>query len=573
MATQSGMKELRHPAPFEKKLYRLLLRTPEQELNQAAARMKDADIAREVCFERGHCFRFLPIGARDRVLEISPGYGGVAAQLAPRCRAVDTLAATENQAIISALRNREHPGVTVRQGAVLETAAGLPEAGYQYILLSDIPAGVSLKEMGTLVAALWPKLAPGGKLCWAFANPQGLKYWAGCCPPGSARPFGGLAGSEGMCSRSQAEALLGEKGMEKGSWYYPYPDHINTYTMYTDKRLPQPGELIYNSFRWERRRALLFEESAVWDALLEQGRFAAFAGSYLLVMEKEPAEQAAEELIYGKISPVRALPLRILTRMDRDGAGRVSVRKEALTPEAQPHIRHMGSMYRKLQAVYQDTPLAINRMSWAGDAACFEYLVGTTLSEQMVASVGAGNRAAFLQAVHRLADIVQGQAKEPFQQSEGFCGLFGRVAVPPGQYSAACTDLDLNFDNILLTDAGWQVIDFEFSYDFPIPARYVLHRALHHFFENHPWLSQADAALLRDAMAQLAFTREEDSAFRLMEARFQAYVAGNGCNLENMRIGRAYFLRRIAVDPRFAKVGEKVRRACGGILGKGGRGQ
>ena len=74
--------------------------------------------------------------------------------------------------------------------------------------------------------------------------------------------------------------------------------------LYTDERLPSPGELNCNLCNFEEERAVLFNESEVFDGLIKEGRFQEFSNSYIfdLTLEKTETE---EELLFLKYSVER----------------------------------------------------------------------------------------------------------------------------------------------------------------------------------------------------------------------------------------------------------------------------
>ena len=57
-------------------------------------------------------------------------------------------------------------------------------------------------------------------------------------------------------------------------------------TIYSDKRLPQKGELKDNFCNFDRFRIQLFNESRVYDSLVDAGLFPEFSNSFLLLVER-----------------------------------------------------------------------------------------------------------------------------------------------------------------------------------------------------------------------------------------------------------------------------------------------
>ena len=134
-------------------------------------------------------------------------------------------------------------------------------------------------------------LAPGGKLVIAIENRLGLKYWAGCTEDHVGKYFEGLENypdTKGVrtFSRKELQDLVAAAGNFKTTFYYPYPDYKFPMTIYSDKRLPQKGELKDNFCNFDRYRIQLFNESRVYDSLVDAGLFPEFSNSFLLLVER-----------------------------------------------------------------------------------------------------------------------------------------------------------------------------------------------------------------------------------------------------------------------------------------------
>ena len=65
-------------------------------------------------------------------------------------------------------------------------------------------------------------------------------------------------------------------------FYYPYPDYKFATTIYSEKYLPQKGELSNNLRNFDRERYQFFDERRVFDTLIEEGLFEEFSNSFLI---------------------------------------------------------------------------------------------------------------------------------------------------------------------------------------------------------------------------------------------------------------------------------------------------
>ncbi len=154
----------------------------------------------------------------------------------------------------------------------------LPEAGiYDYIVIPELRKDLFPGEgMGEMFLKLMKGLKPGGKLMAAGFNRIGLRSFAGADP------------DEEVWSISWKEiGELSEKlGTGSPKRYYPVPDHRLPSVIYSDRRLPQKGELTNLSVAYDRPGYRYFSEEAGFDELCREGLFPQFADSYLVIWEK-----------------------------------------------------------------------------------------------------------------------------------------------------------------------------------------------------------------------------------------------------------------------------------------------
>ena len=140
-------------------------------------------------------------------------------------------------------------------------------------------------------------LAPGGKIVIAIENRLGLKYWAGCAED-HVGPF--LRGTRRLSTTRRDVHTYFENGAdpklfhEAGefpdrTFYYPYPDYkfpfFNLLGQLTFREKETSKNNICNYDH--ARRLLLFDESRVFDTLIDNGLFPEFSNSFLVLLGKE----------------------------------------------------------------------------------------------------------------------------------------------------------------------------------------------------------------------------------------------------------------------------------------------
>lgn len=75
-----------------------------------------------------------------------------------------------------------------------------------------------------------------------------------------------------------------------------------------------------------------------------------------------------------------------------------------------------------------------------------------------------------------LERMTQGEDWIPYERTEAFVQVFGDVTLPEGQKCRKVTNIDMIFSNVVLEGDSWHLIDYEWTFDFPIPLNFVLYR-------------------------------------------------------------------------------------------------
>ena len=87
--------------------------------------------------------------------------------------------------------------------------------------------------------------------------------------------------------------------------------------------------------------------------------------------------------------------------------------------------------------------------------------------------------------------------------------------------AAPCTNIDLVCGNILVNEEKWTAIDYEWSFDFPVPVKYLLYRIIFYFTDHAGRGKEFEAC---DFYGKMGITAEERTVFEEMETSFQQYV-------------------------------------------------
>lgn len=403
---------------------------------------------------------------------------------------------------------------------------------WDYIVASDAFARVpSMFAEKTAYQQFFEQLKkhlnPNGHIILAVDNKYGLQYFAGCKERLTGKYFEGLEGygnSEGVCtfSKDGILELIREAGFNSVKTYYPYPNYRYMTALYTDEHLPSPGELNRNLCNFEEERAVLFNESAVFDGLIREGKFQEFSNSYLFDITLEE-EKKDGELLFLKYSVERDEKFRIRTEIVKKADGTKVVRKIPYGKAAVSHVKNMKHLETVLAEQYQEIGVLVNRCTLTENYAEFEFLKGETLEDILDGYLTRGDFAGLFGEIKSYTETLEKLLKpEAFIPSAGFQEIFGDISFDTPQEAAKLNNIDLIFSNIILTDGKWNVIDYEWTFDFQIPMKFIIHRAIALYCEQRKQKGLQCAELCR----MLGISEGEEKLFLEMEHRLQLYLLG-----------------------------------------------
>lgn len=503
---------------------------PEEEWNKVIAERRSWPVLYHFSHVRENILSWLPFTGKESVLEIGSGCGAITGALCKKAKKVTCIELSKKRSEINAWRHRECDNLTILMGNFQEIEPALTEK-YDYITLigvfeygenyiqSDTPYVDFLKTIAR-------HLKPEGQIILAIENRFGLKYWAGCTEDHFGTLYEGLEGypsTKGVKTFTKKEltGILEKAGNLKASWYYPFPDYKLPMTIYSDRRLPLKGELNRMETNFDRLRLQLFQESAVYDSLLDNDMFPEFSNSFLLLIGKE---EIKPEVVYSKFSNERDQQFALRTDICEPGRYERYVRKLPVVPRAAAHVKNLERIQRELNGIYEKEGLELNNCSFEQGAARLEYLEGVTLEEKLDILLSRGR----LQELEELLFFYLGKirnihGREKFRKTPDFIKVFGDAPLE-GEYEASgMSNIDLVPANLLIQKGRQVVIDYEWTFRFPIPASFIQYRMIHYYLE-----SDGKRRILkeRDFYKKAGISEKDQEIYVEMERNFQNYMQG-----------------------------------------------
>lgn len=230
-----------------------------------------------------------------------------------------------------------------------------------------------------------------------------------------------------------------------------------------------------------------------------------------------------DKIIFTKYSNERAKQFNICTEIRQDINGKRYVVKRPATAEAQDHVDKIYMWHEKLKEKFEGTKLGVNRCEQFDDGVKLEFLQGKTLEEELDQLLQKENILEMIELIKDYFSLIQkANETKTFQMTEEFAEVFGEVYLPSGLMCGEVTNIDMIFANVI-DASGWQIIDYEWTFEFPIPINFVLYRAL--FF----YMLKEERSKLREFNLYELFniSKEEQQAYAKMEYNFGRYVVQN----------------------------------------------
>ena len=284
---------------IEDRMLKIAQKYGDIEYSSVIAEEKSWPILYHFSHVRENIVNWLPITKKDHVLEIGSGCGAITGTLAEQAGQVQCIELSKKRSMINAYRHREKTNINILLGNFEEIEPNLVEK-YDWITLIGV-FEYSEKYIGTsepykeMLLRTKRHLKPNGKIVIAIENRLGLKYWAGCTEDHVGKYFEGIEGyanTEGIktFSRKELENIIRKTGNWKIDFYYPYPDYKLPMTVYSDKHLPNKGELNITWYNFDRERLQLFDETRVYDGIINNGLLQEFFNSFLVILEEKADE-------------------------------------------------------------------------------------------------------------------------------------------------------------------------------------------------------------------------------------------------------------------------------------------
>lgn len=228
--------------------------------------------------------------------------------------------------------------------------------------------------------------------------------------------------------------------------------------------------------------------------------------------------------IYSKLTKERDAKYQIETAIYKKENGEKIVEKRALTAEAQDHVKNMYKTYQKFQKNDKNPFLLCEQKE---NSVYFPFINGVSLYKMIIEAAEKKDREKIFEIFGIYTDLISTMysEKNKFEYSDEFYNMFGKIEHLEKQQAAKMVDIDLTFDNIIMVDGKIQIIDYEWTFDFLIPLKFPVCRAVYALWVKHAQLLQG--IITEEEIYKFFDINEEERAlFQAMNDGFMKAVEG-----------------------------------------------
>ncbi len=235
---------------------------------------------------------------------------------------------------------------------------------------------------------------------------------------------------------------------------------------------------------------------------------------------------------YIKFSSYRRKEFQVKTLFLNE-KNRILVKKYPIYKNGELFINRWQETYKRLSE--QNLPLEISALRRSADNSIeFEYIKGHSLLAELKNASTDQLKDDCLRVFDQFYALIQKFPHRKTTLSKDFMKVFGEVPANQIYDTLVAGILDLNLDNLIKDPSSKLIlIDYEWTFDFPIPKRYVLYRAIFYSF-SHLSTSLAKVVTLEEIEKKYNFTKKEIKTYLEWEIGFQKYVSGRKSSLEDI---------------------------------------
>jgi len=494
---------------------------------------------------RGNLIEWIPFAENASVLEIGSGCGAISTYLCKKASRVVGIELSKKRSMINAYKNKDCDNLEIMVGNFDKIEI---KEKFDYVTLIGVLEYSPLYTKGEnpfleMLNKAKQYLKPDGKIIIAIENKMGLKYLNGAPEDHIGKCFAGIEDYRNIqtvrtFSRSELVDLLSKVGLTQCKLFYPVPDYKLPFSVYSEERLPNIGELRLWGTNYDAARTAFYNEAIFCDQICKDKMFGYFSNSFLVVSNFENHDY----FVHYTNNRIEEFQTKTIIKEQN---GIKEVEKSYLHNKIRDYdiFAKMNELYDKLQNVYPNIVYVPAKIK--DGKLTYAYIEGESLD--VILSRYVHNTERLVKEVkYAIEKYLQGtyEYMEDFSLTAQYRQLFGEV-YPENAKSLPITNLDLNFQNIIIKENKAYGIDYEWIFNFPIPYEYSLFRIVSLFYSIYAmYLSRKISR--QDFLIAVGISEKNIPIYYEMEKQFVKFAFGKNIYLQNYQKSRQMIEIRMA---------------------------
>lgn len=475
---------------------------------------------------RGNIIEWYPIEKSAKVLEIGSGCGAISGCLCKKAGYVVGIELSKRRSLINAYRNSKCANLEIIVGNFKKIEL---EEKFDYItLIGVLEYAGSYMEGDNPYEQILEKikgyLKPNGKIVIAIENKMGLKYLNGAKEDHIGKAFVGIEDYRGISkvrtfSKPELCQLLDRVGVSDYKFYYPIPDYKLPESIYSDKYMPQVGEVRTWGKNYDDVRIALYNEGIAFDQICKDKKFDYFSNSFLVICNEK--NNGIQYIHYTSTRNKEYQTKTII--MDR-----IEVEKSYLSTCKRTYdiFAEMRANFEILQEEFPN--IEYLEPTVEKNILKYPYIEGDLLETKLTHKLH--NIDELIKEFKRIIEMyftVSNEYLSDFTISDRYIEFFGEQYVKTKEKALKITNIDMLLQNLIVGTNSVICIDYEWVFDFPVPYEFVLYRCIEFFYKKYQMYIMHKYSL-KDFLIALGIKKDNIPIYGYMNNHFYYMIDKDG---------------------------------------------
>ena len=395
---------------------------------------------------------------------------------------------------------------------------------YDFIIFSDV-SSMTLSELDKSLSIAKNYLNFSGRVCLVSRNRLSYRNLIGMRIPEEKGYVIPRKNIDDRIPFTRKELVSAARKYFHTSFFYPAPFFNMVTDIYSDRSLPEKTGYFEDSFYYGYDRTYIHHDYDIYNAVIDEGLYTELADAFILICARRHPDRGLPDRVHYSIR--RSNQFKTITLISRK-----FVEKIPFSNDARSHIDNMRTVYKRLTENRANLTIRWNRILKENNGRIkFEYRSGKTLEELLDEKLLLNDIDGIESEIKRYFDMFKVYSVgKKFTLSEKFNNVFGvldevELKLLSGKEILEITDIDCIFGNVLTngSEDTFEIVDYEWSFYFPIPWDYVMWRCIHYYLN----FKEVRKKMLGNRLYSFFKIGDaERSVYEKMEKHFQEYVAG-----------------------------------------------